>query len=217
MYKAILRGRHKSMMRKLLLFLLLGSYVNVASAEGNDAIKSGTLLPASEPYQMLPVSNHIVSVDLLGLNYSYEHPIAKQSTIMFSAGLSYLYLALIGLELKEDDSGLSFEPKDYHLLTGGLSVEPRFYYNLNRRYRKGKRVRGNSGGYLSADVSLFFPVVTSRDIKVKTFYGITPYWGVRRVWRHFLFDMAGGISYVGTFEGSYGVSPTLRLILGYKF
>lgn len=55
-------------------------------------------------------------------------------TVLFSAGSSYSFGKLLGLDMNSD-SEFSFTTKDYHLITGDLAVEPRFYYNLQKRHR----------------------------------------------------------------------------------
>lgn len=66
--------------------------------------------------------------------------------------------------------------KDYHLVTGDLAIEPRFYYNLKKRHRNGKRTWGNSGGYLSACFGYSFPIAISSGVKQRI-YMLSPHIG----------------------------------------
>ena len=109
------------------------------------------------------------------------------------------------------------DTKDYHLVTGDLAIEPRFYYNLKKRHRNGKRTWGNSGGYLSVNFGYSFPITITSGVKAAHIYVITPYWGFRRVWKHFLFDLSGGVGYIGSSNGTSAVYPGLRIGLGYRF
>lgn len=103
------------------------------------------------------------------------------------------------------------------LVTGDLAIEPRFYYNLKKRHRNGKRTWGNSGGYLSACFGYSFPIAISSGVKTAHIYVITPYWGFRRVWKHFLFDLSGGAGYIKSSNGNSAIYPTVRIGLGYRF
>lgn len=166
--------------------------------------------------QSTTVSGHSILLNGLGLAYSYEYAFAPRATVLFSAGSSYSFGKLLGLDMNSD-SEFSFTTKDYHLITGDLAVEPRFYYNLQKRHRNGKRTLGNSGGYLSMNFGYSFPIAITSGWKAASIFTITPYWGFRRVWRHFQFDLAGGVAYAGSTNGTSSIVPTLRLGLGYRF
>ena len=166
--------------------------------------------------QSTTVSGHSILLNGIGLAYSYEYAFAPSATIIFSAGSSYSFGKLLGLEMNSDD-GFRFTTKDYHLVTGDISIEPRFYYNLQKRHRNGKRTWGNSGGYLSVNLGYSFPIAITNGWKAESIYAITPYWGFRRVWKHFLFDLAGGVGYTGSTNGTYSIHPTLKLGMGYRF
>lgn len=169
-----------------------------------------------KPTQSNTVSGHSILLNGLGLAYSYEYAFAPRATILFSAGSSYSFGKLLGLDMNSDNE-FSFTTKDYHLITGDLAVEPRFYYNLQKRHRNGKRTLGNSGGYLSLNVGYSFPIAITNGWKAASIFTITPFWGFRRVWRHFQFDLAGGVAYAGSTNGTSSILPTLRLGLGYRF
>ena len=112
-----------------------------------------------------------------------------------------------------------------------LAVEPRYYYNLNRRIKKGKRIDGNSGNYLS----LYSAVqpgfgITSKDVDLFPSLYIVPTYGLRRnIGRRFNFEAAFGIGYGWEFEkytspyGSThrnvdsGIVYNIRLAFGYVF
>lgn len=162
------------------------------------------------------VANHSLTLNFLGLNYNYEQPVSPKATLVFSTGFGYTFGRLIGIGM-DNYGGLTLVHKDYHLLTGALSVEPRYYYNLQKRRRKEKRTFGNSGGYLSAELAYLFPMAVSGGVHSAQLLSVTPYWGFRRVWRHFLFELAGGVSYRVATNGETSVLPALRVGLGYKF
>ena len=140
--------------------------------------------------QFQTVSGHSISLNGIGLAYSYEYAFAPKGTIIFSAGSSYAFGRILQLKM-ESLREFHIDTKDYHLVTGDLAIEPRFYYNLKKRHRNGKRTWGNSGGYLSVNFGYSFPITITSGVKAAHIYVITPYWGFRRVWKHFLFDLSG--------------------------
>ena len=162
------------------------------------------------------VSGHSISLNGIGLAYSYEYAFAPKGTIIFSAGSSYAFGRILQLKM-ESLREFHIDTKDYHLVTGDLAIEPRFYYNLKKRHRNGKRTWGNSGGYLSVNFGYSFPITITSGVKAAHIYVITPYWGFRRVWKHFLFDLSGGVGYIGSSNGTSAVYPGLRIGLGYRF
>ena len=165
--------------------------------------------------QFQTVSGHSISLNGIGLVYSYEYAFAPKGTIIFSAGSSYAFGRILQLKM-ESLREFHIDTKDYHLVTGDLAIEPRFYYNLKKRHRNGKRTWGNSGGYLSVNFGYSFPITITSGVKAAHIYVITPYWGFRRVWKHFLFDLSGGVGYIGSSNGTSAVYPGLRG-LGYRF
>jgi hypothetical protein len=157
--------------------------------------------------QFQTVSGHSISLNGIGLAYSYEYAFAPKGTIIFSAGSSYAFGRILQLKM-ESLREFHIDTKDYHLVTGDLAIEPRFYYNLKKRHRNGKRTWGNSGGYLSVNFGYSFPITITSGVKAAHIYVITPYWGFRRVWKHFLFDLSGGVGYIGS---SNGLLPFIRV------
>ncbi len=112
-----------------------------------------------------------------------------------------------------------------------LILEPRYYYNLNRRNQKGKRIDGNSGNYLSI-FSCFQPGIGFKSDNVRINPGIyfIPMYGLKRnIGQRFNFEAAFGVGYGWGFEKytdfygeSYrhtasGVLTNFRLAIGYMF
>lgn len=113
--------------------------------------------------QFQTVSGHSISLNGIGLAYSYEYAFTPKGTIIFSAGSSYAFGRILQLKM-ESLREFHIDTKDYHLVTGDLAIEPRFYYNLKKRHRNGKRTWGNSGGYLSVNFGYSFPIISYHHI-----------------------------------------------------
>lgn len=167
--------------------------------------------------QFQTVSGHSISLNGIGLAYSYEYAFAPKGTIIFSCRIFLCFWKNTTCSKWNTPANFICDTKDYHLVTGDLAIEPRFYYNLKKRHRNGKRTWGNSGGYLSVNFGYSFPITITSGVKAAHIYVITPYWGFRRVWKHFLFDLSGGVGYIGSSNGTSAVYPGLRIGLGYRF
>ncbi|WP_455586942.1 hypothetical protein [Bacteroides sp.] len=196
---------YKGIAVSLIVLLTIPTYAGTPT--GNKKDKSA---------QSQAVSGHSIKLNGIGLAYNYEYAFSPRGTIIFSAGSSYTYGWMLGLDMNSLNE-IYITTKDYHLVTGDISVEPRFYYNLQKRHRKNKRTFGNSGGYLALNLGYSFPIAITDGWEASQIYSIVPYWGFRRVWRHFLFDLAGGVGYAGSSNGNSGIYPALRIGLGYRF
>lgn len=114
-------------------------------------------------------------------------------------------------------------------MTPVITIEPKFYYNLNKRVAKSKNVSGNSGNYVSLKTS-YHPnwfVISSEDIIVTDQISMVPTWGIRRnIGTHFNYELGIGIGWRHYFEQKINnytyaagneVDVNLQLRIGYKF
>lgn len=88
------------------------------------------------------------------------------------------------------------------LLVPVISAEPKWYYNLNKRVRKGRNIEGNSGNAFSVKVQYNpnFIFAGENFVPIPHHLALIPKWGIRRVyWKHF------------TFETSLGIGPVFYL------
>jgi len=108
-----------------------------------------------------------------------------------------------------------------------IAVEPRWYYNLNKRKSKEKRIDGNSGNFLSLRIN-YHPnwfIISNPDLNIVGDISVIPSWGLRRnLGQHFNFETGAGIGYVYYFaknagfaenEGEVGINILFKI--GYKF
>ena len=86
---------------------------------------------------------HSIRVTFLGLSYAYEQSISRQSTVNFE------FMVAAGF-------GSNFMIGDYWLIVPKMRVEPRYYYNYNRRNEKMKKTINNSANYLSLSADYQF-------------------------------------------------------------
>jgi hypothetical protein len=114
------------------------------------------------------------------------------------------------------------------LLVPAITLEPRWYYNLNKRQNKSKRIDGNSGNFISIKTTFhpdWFVISNEDNINFISDISIIPTWGIRRnIGNHFNYETGFGIGYVHYFEednvillDESGVAVNLYLRIGYRF
>ena len=112
-----------------------------------------------------------------------------------------------------------------------IALEPRLYYNLQKRMEKGKRTDGNSGNFVSLYLGYVpdFKITSHENVIVYPAITILPMWGLKRsVGKHFNFETACGVGFNWTFQEhtlyngeklrttEKGISFGFRLAFGYK-
>ena len=97
-----------------------------------------------------------------------------------------------------NDGKLAFVP--------ALTLEPRWYYNLNRRVDKGKRIDGNTGNFISIKTTYhpdLFVINNPDNVNFISDLSIIPTYGIRRhIGKHFNYEAGFGIGYVWYLEDS---------------
>ncbi|SDH24134.1 hypothetical protein SAMN04489796_10210 [Winogradskyella thalassocola] len=114
------------------------------------------------------------------------------------------------------------------LLVPAITLEPRWYYNLNKRVSKSRRVDGNSGNFLSIKTTYHPDIVVNSiddNLNFISDISIIPTWGIRRnVGKHFTYETGIGLGYIHYFKeknvylkDNNGLAINLHLRLGYRF
>ncbi|AXT18411.1 hypothetical protein D7030_07840 [Flavobacteriaceae bacterium AU392] len=109
------------------------------------------------------------------------------------------------------------------LLAPVITLEPRWYYNLDKRQNKSKNIKNNSGNFLSLDVSYhpdLFVISNNDNVGVIDQVSVIPKWGIRRsIGNHFNYETGIGVGYNYIFGGfnEGEVAVDLHLRIGYKF
>jgi hypothetical protein len=114
-------------------------------------------------------------------------------------------------------------------LTPVINLEPRFYYNINKRGNKKKDTSNNGANFLTTSIS-YHPdwfVISSKDnISVYNQLSIIPKWGIRRniAKSNFNFEAGIGLGYRFYFLKQYGYTKNegetaidLHFRIGYTF
>jgi len=109
-----------------------------------------------------------------------------------------------------------------------ISLEPRWYYNLDRRESQSKRIDRNSANFISLKTSYhpdWFVISKYDNVNVVNDISIIPTWGIRRaIGKHLIYETAFGIGYVYYFSEDAGylkdegeTTINLHLRIGYSF
>jgi len=125
------------------------------------------------------------------------------------------------------DAGIT---NDDFVMAPVITLEPKFYYNLNKRVSKSKDISGNSGNFLSLKTSYhpdWFVISNSDYYNVSNQISVVPTWGMRRnIGSHFNYELGIGIGWLHEFaetinnykyEADNEVAVNLLTRIGYRF
>lgn len=109
-----------------------------------------------------------------------------------------------------------------------ITLEPRCYYNLNKRNTKGKNISDNSGNYISLRSAYYpdsFKIGYTENFDFVPELHIVPTWGMKRnLGKNFNYELAVGLGYRKVFEkhnlinnNNEDVAYNLQARIGYKF
>ena len=109
-----------------------------------------------------------------------------------------------------------------------LNLEPRFYYNLNKRFNNDQSILKNSGNFLSVKLNYTpnaFVISSIESVSIAENFSLIPKWGIKRtVGNHFTYELGIGIGFRKYFLKQYGFTSNktetaldLHLRVGYTF
>jgi len=148
-----------------------------------------------------------INLGLHGIEATYELPIS--SSIVwensFGAGMrSYTVNNSVNYRFYLDS------PTPYVL------SELKYFYNREKRTRKGRSSLNNSGNYIGLQGKYSFG--DNRTFRLNKTFLTELHWGIQRpLGKRFIFDLHLGIGYLTDFDFKDGnISPTFGLRFGYK-
>lgn len=132
----------------------------------------------------------------------------------------------IGVHARVRGGNIYEKPK--FVMSPVLTLEPRWYYNLDNRLRIEKPIEGNSGNFVSLKTSWhpdWFGNSTINDVNELTNISFVPTWGIRRlIGKSFTFETGIGIGcklvfgeYIGVRENELEGVLHLNVRIGYGF
>ena len=136
-------------------------------------------------------STHAIDIGLFNAGYTYEFAFAKKFTISLSTGVVGAIDA-IGLF---STNWYDIEWMWYYSFHPYVSIEPRYYYNLQRQLNKGASIEGNSGAFWAVQCGYILKPFAQKNVHYdKAIFVVAPYWGARKVWKyHYLVEFQLGI------------------------
>ena len=91
-------------------------------------------------------------------------------------------------------------------------LEPKYYYNIDKRASKNKKISKNSGSFCG--IALNYRPVSNVSVES---YSIVPKWGIRRVNNHFNYELGLGLGYRKEIKYGSFLEIDLHLRIGYTF
>lgn len=155
-------------------------------------------------------------IGLFGLYFNNELQLSNQFVLKSEVGLDFF---------STDNKNI-----DFKILSPVLTLEPRWYYNLNKRGNAGKNTQRNAGNFVAITTS-YHPdwfVITNLEGNVFVAHqlAIVPKWGMKRNFgkSNFNYEIGAGLGYNIRFLKQYGgtkndgdVYLDLHARIGYSF
>ena len=196
-------------------FTILSILLSVITVQG---------LQAQDTIQQASVANRLLGVQLglINLSFQYETKLQRKLTLHTEVGL------VMGTSTKEYNNP-NIKDEETKLLVPYFSLEPRWYYGLDRRVRKGKNIKNNSSNYFSIQTtytSYRTPIINTGNFKVVSAFNIMPRFGIRRSFaKRFNYEFSGGYGYqyniFNEAEGCncshYDTTTNIDARIGYNF
>ncbi len=129
--------------------------------------------------------------------------------------------------------GLDISVFDSFFIPGGaqtvwtpvINLEPRWYYNLNRRQEKGRSISNNSGNFLSVKFSYhpdLFVISSTQNISIPNQISVIPTWGIRRnIGKYINYETGFGLGYNRVLDNIVGdkgdIIANLHIRIGLNF
>lgn len=148
-------------------------------------------------------------VGLIGAWISYEKPLNEKWLIHTEIGQEG------GVFSNSSSSGAQF------VAANSLSLEPRFYYNRDKRENAGKNMMSNSGNYLALEIqyiSDWLTISSEGNVIINPTTSFIPKIGMRRaIGKSMTFELAGGIGYAFNSNEEDTIAIGLDVKIGFLF
>jgi hypothetical protein len=187
-------------MKRLLLTIILCCFTLIAKSQNASVEKS----------------IYGIQTGVLGVWFHNELKLSKQIALRSELGLDS------GVFKESFNDGVGF------LMTPVITLEPRWYYNLDKRVSKSRNIAGNSGNFFSIKTSYnpdWFIISYYSNLRIVNQISIIPTWGIKRnIGNHFTYETGIGIGFRYYFSKSTGYMENeeretlnLHLRIGYRF
>ncbi|MGA9638520.1 hypothetical protein [Flavobacterium sp.] len=144
--------------------------------------------------QEVSVEKELFGVQLGWINtsFQYEAKLDRKITLLSEIGF------LLGTSTKEFNDS-SIKDQTTTVVAPYITLEPRWYYSLDRRSKLNKKTYNNSSNYLgltTSYVSTKTPIIKNGNFDIVSAVYIIPRYGIRRAFaKHFNYEFSGGVGY----------------------
>jgi len=205
-------------MKKTLLWLLvtLASTAPLLAQEQLDFNLSSIPEVKSLQQEKEVSSGHSISISLIGLEYNYECALGNDWSLLMRAGLSTAPVRCgSGVESNNFYATLTFSTDYFPSLA--VTLEPRYYYNMQKRVLANKKTINNSANFFSLQTKVYN--ATTWDETARIELSLIPTFGIRRAGKHWYQEYTFGL---GLHTRAVGYLPIpillhLGIRIGYEF
>ncbi len=151
-------------------------------------------------------SMYTIQTGVLGIWLNHECKITNEISLRTEIGL---------------DGGISVGNKTIYGLAPKIAIEPRWYYNMDKRITNGKFTNNNSANFITVGVSYisdWFAIANQKNVTAANQVTIIPKWGIRRTISksNFNYEVGIGIGRRYFFDNkSWDSTGDLHLRIGY--
>jgi hypothetical protein len=135
-------------------------------------------------------SNNNIQIGAVGVWFNNESKLAGQFVLRTEIGL---YSEIV------DGNGFFMAPE--------LTLEPRWYYNIKKRGKKGKNTSKNAANFFTIKTSYrsdIFEILHDRGKGAENSISFVPKWGIRRnLGKYFNYELGIGFGYLTFFDQKY--------------
>lgn len=208
----------------VLLSLSAALACTIAHAQGQLDFNNPTIPEVTEKQNGLEaVSGHAVSLTILGLEYSYELALGGSWSMIFRAGFPCVLSNVLVEQHTESEmvttgtvtTAQTNSQTNYFYYVfprPGITVEPRYYTNLQRRYLKGKKTINNSADFVSVQTKVYATSLQRVDLS------LIPTYGIRRAGKHWFREYTIGVGFhTMALHTPTPVLPHLGFRFGYEW
>lgn len=195
-------------MKRLLLFIFICTSTTICLAQNSRLDIDKMAGFTYEGFSSKVVSNSSISIGIIpAIEFSYEDALSDKTSLIFRAGLpSHMRWTML-----KEMNGSSEYSGEYDAAFG-LTLEPRYYFGLTERSRRGKNTFLNSSNYVSVINSICM------DHKGRTDLRAVPVVGMRRViGSGWMFELYGGAGVGLENMDRLYLCPSLQFRIGYCF
>ena len=153
-----------------------------------------------------------IQVGIIGIDFYNEYKLADKITLRSEVSL---YPGVWGGSMYE---------KTGFMLHSGFTLQPKYYFNIDKRLQRGKNITNNSANYLSVQIRYipdWLVISNYENIEIFNQLHFIPTFGIRRKFAsNFNYEFKVGLGYGVSLDKSYKFSGTafdLGFKLGYDF